>query len=157
MSLFVPQCVYGWGVVSLAGSSLIALTWPTGSAVPHQSNQDTAYLLQSPSNSPPDCFLHQWYCILLAAHFSYPVCVLFCTFFVISFSFYFQCDPSAIGHQSFQPTCLLLPSPYLPALFSVQPELPTSTPDLHSLQTHLSLRTINLLNIFSHCLRLGPV
>ncbi|KAF3857780.1 hypothetical protein F7725_010981 [Dissostichus mawsoni] len=34
---------------------------------------------------------------------------------------------------------LLLPSPYLPALFSVQPELPTSTPDLHSLQTCLSL------------------
>ncbi|KAF3845760.1 hypothetical protein F7725_002838 [Dissostichus mawsoni] len=52
------------------------------------------------------------------------------------------CDPSAIDHQSFQPTCLLLPSPYLPALFSVQPELPTSTPDLHSLQTCLSLRTI---------------
>ncbi|KAI9535860.1 hypothetical protein NQZ68_039726, partial [Dissostichus eleginoides] len=41
------------GVVSLAGSSLIALTWPTDSAVPHQSNHDTAYLLQSPSNSPP--------------------------------------------------------------------------------------------------------
>ncbi|KAI9527615.1 hypothetical protein NQZ68_028838 [Dissostichus eleginoides] len=67
-----------------------------------------------------------------------------------------ECDPSAIDHQSFQPTCLLLPSPYLPALFSVQPELPTSTPDLHSLQTCLSLRTINHLNILSHCLRLGP-
>ncbi|KAF3851383.1 hypothetical protein F7725_013155 [Dissostichus mawsoni] len=114
---------------------MIALTWPTDSAVPHQSNHDTAYLFQSPSNSPPDCFLHQWYCILLAAQF----------------------NPSAIDHQSFQPTGLLLPSPYLPTLFSVQPELPASTPDLHSLQTCLSLRTINHLNILSHCLRLGPV
>ncbi|KAF3837726.1 hypothetical protein F7725_009494 [Dissostichus mawsoni] len=118
--------------VSISRSSLIALTWPTDSAVPRQSNHDTAYLLQSPSNSPPDCFLHH-------------------------FSLCFQCDPSAIDDQSFQPTCMLLPSPYLPARFSVQPELPTSTPDLHILQTCLSLRTINHLNILSHCLRLGHV
>ncbi|KAF3851800.1 hypothetical protein F7725_005155 [Dissostichus mawsoni] len=108
---------------------MIALTWPTDSAVPHQSNHDTAYLLQSPSNSPPNVFLHQWYCILLAAQFSYlfllvlPVRSLShrppelpanlpASSFTIPAC---PCDPSAIDHQSFQPTCLLLPSPFLPA------------------------------------------
>ncbi|KAF3844322.1 hypothetical protein F7725_007485 [Dissostichus mawsoni] len=145
-ALFSVQPELPTSTPDLHSSSLIALTWPTDSAAPHQSNHDTAYLLQSPSNKPPDYFLHQWYCIVLlhriAAQFSYLV---------------LSCDPSAIDRQSFQPTFLLLPSPFLPALFSVQPELPTSTPDLHSLQTCLSLRTINHLNILSHCLCLGPV
>ncbi|KAF3850766.1 hypothetical protein F7725_012538 [Dissostichus mawsoni] len=103
---------------------MIALIWPTDSVVPHQSNHDTAYLLQSPSNSLPDCFLNH----------AIP-------------------QPSTTRASS-QPACFSLHHTCLPCS---QSSLPTSTPDLHSLQTCLSLRTINHLNILSHCLRLGPV
>ena len=80
VSLFVPLCVCVEGV----WFPLQAAAWLHSPGRPTQLSLinpiKTQHILQSPSNSPPDCFLHHWYCILLAAQFSYPVCVLFCTF-----------------------------------------------------------------------------